>query len=481
MKNKIFILLLSAVVLAACDKSKLNPNPQADLPDAEAFATAARAQQQVNGMYVMMKGSFYYGSRFVVYGDVRGEDFLNRTNNGVTGLQTWNFSATPATNEVQYVWRDIYACINQCNIVMARIDEAPISDVLKAQYKGEASTLRAIGYWALLTLYAKPFADGAGSNPGVPLRLAAEYSTGNNSMTRATVAQVYTQILADLNYAEANLPLTNGSAELNVTHVHRNTAIALKTRILLGMQRWNDVITDGDKLVPATAPYQAATGVQHRLEPTVAAVYAPPYTTLESIFSMPFTTLDLPGTQNGMANYYMPGPVGALDYTLNTTAAGIFSNTGWKATDARRAFVGTSGTSTVWRKYVSNPHTDYVPVIRYAEVLLNLAEARVRATNTVDLRAIDLLNAVRRRSDNTTLFTAADFATANALLAQIAIERRIEFLGEGLRDWDIMRTMQSFPAKGTAPVVAPTASVYLWPIPQSELFSNPQAAQNPGY
>ncbi|MEI9910571.1 MAG: hypothetical protein WDO71_13400 [Bacteroidota bacterium] len=73
---------------------------------------------------------------------------------------------------------------------------------------------------------------------------------------------------------------------------------------------------------------------------------------------MPFTTLDLPGTQNGLANYYMPGPVGALDYTLNTAAAGIVSNASWKATDARRAFVGTSGTSTVWRKFPSNPHTD---------------------------------------------------------------------------------------------------------------------------
>ncbi|MFI5128516.1 MAG: RagB/SusD family nutrient uptake outer membrane protein [Chitinophagales bacterium] len=481
MKSKIIIWLFLTGALISCDKSKLNPKPQSDLPDAEAFSTAARAQQQVNGMYVLLKSSFFFGSRFVVYGDVRGEDFLNRTNNGVTGLQTWNFSATPATNEVQYVWRDAYACINQCNIVLARIDEAPISDALKNQYKGEARTLRALGYWGLLSLYAKPFADGSGANPGVPLRLTAEYSTGNNSMPRSTVAQVYTQIIADLNFAETNLPLDNGNAELNTTHAHRNTAIALKTRMLLAMQRWADVITEADKLVPATAPYQATTGVAHRLEPAIASVFSTPYTTLESIFSMPFTTLDLPGTQNGLANYYMPGPVGALDYTLNTAAAGIVSNPSWKATDARRAFVGTSGTSTVWRKFTSNPHTDYAPAIRYAEVLLNLAEARVRQTNAVDARAIDLLNAVHRRSDNTTTYSAADFANATALLAQIAIERRIELLGEGLRNFDIMRTLQPFPAKGTAPVVASNANAYIWPIPQSELFSNPEVVQNPGY
>lgn len=481
MKNKIILLLVGVVALASCSKDRLNPSPQSDLPDAEAFATAARADQQVNGMYVLLKSSFFYGSRFVVYGDIRGEDFLNRTNNGVTGLQTWNFSATPATNEVQYVWRDAYAAINQCNIVLERIDEAPITDALKNQYKGEARTVRALAYWGLLNLYAKPFASNNGNTPGLPLRLTAEYSTGNNSMTRSTVAAVNTQMLADLDFAITNLPLSYPSADLNTMHVHRNSAIALKTRVLLGMMRWADVITEADKIVPATAPYIAPTGVPNRLELNVTSVFAPPYTTPESMFSMPFTTLDLPGTQNGLANYYMPGPVGALDYTLNTTAAGIVSNAGWKATDARRGFIGTSGTSTVWRKFASNPHTDYVPVIRYAEVLLNLAEARVRQTNTVDQRAIDLLNAVRRRSDNTTMFTAADFATPAALVAQIAIERRIEFLGEGLRNFDIMRNLLPFPAKGTAPVVAPDAFVYIWPIPQSELFSNPDAAQNQGY
>lgn len=299
--------------------------------------------------------------------------------------------------------------------MLGRIDEAPITDALKAQYKGEARTLRALAYFSLLTLYAKPFADGNGNTPGLPLLLVAEYSTGNNSMPRSTVAQVYTQILDDLNFAETNLPLN----------------------------------------------------------------YLSPYTTVESIFSMPFTTLDLPGTQNGLANYYMPGPVGALDYTLNNT--GIIANPGWKTNDARRAFIGTSGASTVWRKFPSNPHTDYVPVIRYAEVLLNLAEARVRQTNTVDARAVDLLNAVRGRSDNTTTFTVGQFATAADLLTQIGIERRIELLGEGLRNFDIMRNLQTFPSKGTAPVVPATASVYVWPIPQSELFSNPEASQNPGY
>ena len=325
------LLMLSVILTVSCSKDRLEPDPQTDLPDNQAFATAARAEQQVNGMYILMKSSFYYGSRYVVYGDVRGEDFLNRTSNGVTGLQTWNFSATPATNEVQYVWRDVYGCINQCNIVLERIDDAPITDAKKNEYKGEARFVRSLAYLSLLNMYARPYADGNGNNPGVPLRLTAVYSTGSNSMSRSTVAQVYTQILADLDFAEANLPLTNASAEFNTIRAHRNAAIALKTRVLLAMQRYDDVVAEAAKIVPAAPPYQAATGVANRLEPNLTTVFSPPYTSLESMFSMPFTTLDLPGTQNGLANYYMPGPVGALDYTLNP--AGIVGNTGWKATD----------------------------------------------------------------------------------------------------------------------------------------------------
>jgi hypothetical protein len=479
MKNKFLFLLLAVGVAISCNKSKLNPSPQTDLPDDQAFATAERAAQQVNGMYAITKASFYYGSRFLIYGDVRGEDFLNRTANGVTGLQTWNFSATPATNEVQYVWRDIYGAINLANIVLERVGESPISDALKNQYKGEASFIRALGHFNLLTLYARPFADGSGDKLGVPLRIKAVYSTGSNDLARSTVAQVYAKIVEDLNFAEANLPLSYATADLNTTHAHRNTAIALKTRVLLAMQRWNDVITEANKIVPATQPYIAPTGVAHRLQANIATVFATPYTTTESIFSMPFTTLDLPGTQNGLANYYMPGPVGALDYTLNP--AGIIANAGWKTTDARRAFIGTSGTNQVWRKFASNPQTDYAPIIRYAEVLLNLAEARVRQTNTVDAQAVDLLNAVRQRSDPTTTFTVAQFATPADLINQIAIERRIELMGEGFRNFDIMRTLSTFPAKGAAPVVPATANAYIWPIPQSELFSNPSIVQNTGY
>jgi starch-binding outer membrane protein, SusD/RagB family len=482
MKKIILIFLSIWFFSASCDKDKLNPLPQTDIPEAESFTTAIRAEQQAVGMYIWAKGSYFLGSRFFTYNDVRGEDFLNRTTNGVTGLQTWNFTVVPATNEVQYTWRDIYQCINQCNFVLEGIDKAPITTAAKNEYKGEARFLRALSYHSLLMLYARPFSDGNGNKPGVPLRLVSNTKPGEANLARSTVAQVYQQILDDLNFAETNLPVTRSNAELNTTRAHRNSAIALKTRVLLHMQRWSDVITEAAKIVSAAAPYQASTGVQHRLETNIANVFASS-TTLESIFSVPFTPSNLPGTQNGLASYYTPAPVGIMDYYLNT--AGIFGNAGWKATDARRAMLGIAVINAVTFNYLNkfnkNPNTDYAPVIRYAEILLNLAEARVRSTNTVDADAIALLNAVRRRSDNTTTFAAGDFADANALLNQIYIERRIELMGEGFRSPDITRNQQNFIAKTGVALVIPANDVYIWPIPFAELSTNTACTQNPGY
>ena len=233
--------------------------------------------------------------------------------------------------------------------------------------------------------------------------------------------------------------------------------------------------------MPATGALRATSGVANELVANVATVYTNA-TSPEMILSMPFTSQDVPGTQNGLGWYYNPGPNGGGEFALNTTGAGIAANTDWRATDARRNFLVVSGGQT-WLSKWPNPNNaaDPSPVIRYAEVVLNLAEglARAAAGTTVDARALALLNAVRKRSDA----TYPDFnpATKNDLINLILTERRIELLGEGFRTSDIIRNNASFPAKGTVGAVAPTADQYIWPISIAELLVNKACQQNPGY
>lgn len=482
-KTAILLLALAALMVPnACQKDLLDPVPKNNLSDATIFATPDRFVSLLNGIYDNMKSGQFYGGRFIVYGDIRAEEFLNETGNGVTGLQTWNHTVGESANEVNNLWNAAYATINSCNIFIDGADKNRAvvnNDALVNQYIGEARFVRAVCYHALLRTYCRPYADGNGSKLGVPLRLKPEIGPDNNNLARSTVAEVYTQILDDLNFAEQNLAATNGSGLLNVTRAHKNAAIAFKTRVLLAMQRYGDVVTEANKIVPAAAPFKAGSGVAHELQAKVKDVFTTPYTTTESIFSMPFTTNDLPGVQNGLGSYYNPGPRGIGDFSLNPT--GIIGDTvRFKSTDARRQFVLLHTNNKPYlNKFPTGPeHTDYAPIIRYAEVLLNLAEAEAR-TAGVSQRAIDLLNAVHGRSDASTVYTTADFASGDALADAILTERRIELLGEGFRALDCMRLLKDLPGKANVAAITPAVSEYIWPIPSGELAVNKDCVQNP--
>lgn len=481
MKNlvKLGVFALFVAGAVACQKDLLNPKTPVFVLSSEAFSTPTRIQSQVIGLYDAAKSGAFLGSRAHAFMDIRGEEFINRTQNAVTGLTTWNQSFFNGTNEVNYFWQTGYAVINQCNnfIDGLNANAAVLNNAtLQKQYEAEARFVRALSYSYLVTMYCRPFAENSGTSRGLPLRLNAEKDLNNNDLAPTNVAGIYAQILKDLDFAEANLAATNASALLNTTRAHRNTAIALKTRIYLAMQRWSDVITEANKIVSTAAPFKSTSGVTHNLMPDIVVTFAAPYTSAESILSFPFSDVDQPGTQNSIALYWAAAPIGNGEYNLNLTAGvGITVDTpSFRVADARRKFISRTGTLTYLNgKFPTGPiNIDFMPIIRYAEVLLNLAEATTRNSATIDARAIALLNAIRQRSDAGVTFAAADFATPDALRNAIWKERRIELLGEGFRAFDITRNLLPFPAKTGAASVALTSASYVYPIPSSEIAIN---------
>jgi hypothetical protein len=466
--NKILSFIFILVIFSSCKKEKLSPVPQTFLSDLVAFGSADRIAQQVTGVYSGIKSGNFLGGRAIMYGDARGEDWLNVTGNGVTALQIWNHSVVSTDNQVEGMWSVAYSTINRANVVLKGLDDNPntLSVALANSYRGELRFLRALSYFYLTTFYGKkPYAADNGASLGVPLRLAANQSSGGEALVRSTQLQVFSQILADLNFAEANLPLNNGGAENNAVRAHRNAAIALKTRVFLQMGDFANVIAEGNKLVPLTPPYTATSGIAHTLNSNFTNVFRSPYQALESIFSLPMNNTNAPGTQNGLALYHN------AEFSVNNTGAGVVLDPNWKVTDSRKVLVTSSNR---YQKY-NDDINNYVAILRWSEVLLNTAEALARQATGIDARALAILNTVRQRSDATTTFAPA---TKTELINLILNERRIELLGEGHRMWDIQRQGLSFPAKGSAPSVAPTAQNYVWPIPASELLYNSLAVQN---
>jgi hypothetical protein len=384
-------------------------------------------------------------------------------------------------------------------------------------YLGEAYYFRAITHLELMWHFARPYKYTAdASHPGVPYR-----DTSYTTLTaveegvlqhRNTVADCYSKIIADLDIAEAKLPLKGAlSGNTKITRATKGAAIAYKTRAYLHMWDFAKLKTEGAKLLAYTATnaYILAT------DPNIP--FTSGYSNTESIFSIENSASNNPGVNASLPQMFKTRKL------VNVSPI-IWRDPAWLADDKRRnsatgGIINNVSGVIYTNKYKDDVNsTDPSPVIRLAEVYLNLAEAYCRTaasmTGAPDPTALQYLNAVRDRSlatPATQSYTAASFADNTALLGAILKERRIEFLCEGRRWPDIHRLQNCpyFPINGIPAKLAnaPVASTlyspigtpypgpfgvtaipgtdyrFLWPIPQAEVDSNPTLAaeQNPGW
>jgi len=529
-------LLLGTVMLAVSCEKVLDVQPFNAFTDESVFTTSARATLALNGVYdaaqtggPSLAGRGYpFGAATIQQGDNRGEDMVN--------LQafyqiTYQGTYTPFTANNNSMWDNTYGMINKANIAIEGFKKAAASGVLTAatatQFEAECRFLRALGHHELLIHFARPFLDGNGAALGVPYR---DYAvTGGESLerlqkeARPTVAAAYAKLLEDINFAEANLPVTNSGGA--VIRAQKSAAIALKQRVLLHMGQWANAVAAGNALVPTTVNPATPTSARslvgnHALTATPNGSFG--FTggnsiSTENIFSVKNDPLDN-GSVNG-APAAMYGSTDLLGRGLVCVSPIIWNNTGWLAEDLRRTTLYRNGGTAIGRAMMTTKYTDYsgrgdnTPIIRWAEVLLNQAEAEARVAAGISQRAIDLLNMVRNRSLPSTAnqYTASSFASRTALIRAILLERRIEFLAEGRRWPDIHRTAQDpitelrsggIPAKvanggvtGTTlaqygiglavttsqPAIPYSDFRFIWPIPAIEVTTNPVIVQNPGY
>lgn len=531
-------MFVAAIFGAASCTKVLDQQPFSSFTDESVFTTEARANLALNGVYdaaqtggPSLAGRGYpFGAATIEQGDNRGEDMVNLA---AFYQITYQGTYTPSTANNVSMWDNTYSMINKANIAIEGFRKAGTSGVLSSaaaiQYEAECRFLRALGHHELLIHFARPYLDGgSGASLGVPYR---DYAvTGSTTLEqlqkepRPSVAEGYTKLLEDLAFAEANLPVTNTAGP--VFRAQKSAAIALKQRVLLHMGRWADAISAGNALIPGALNPASPSSVKsvvgnHSLTPSPSGPFG--YSggnsvTAENIFTVKNDPLDN-GSVNG-APAAMYGSTDLLGRGLVCVSPIIWNNTGWLEDDLRRTSLYRNGGTAIGRAIMTTKYTDHsgrgdnTPIIRWAEVLLNQAEAEARSAGNVSQRSIDLLNMVRNRSlasPATQQFTTADFASLTELLQAILLERRIEFLAEGRRWPDIHRTAQDpiaalrpvgIPAKvtnggvtgtalaqygfGKAVVTAQAAIPYsdfrfIWPIPQTEINSNPIIEQNPGY
>jgi len=464
-------ILTASIFLGSCGKNFLDAPPILNLPEDVSMDTKARIEAQTVGLYASLKNGNFYAGRYQIYNDIRGDEFINRTNNVVTGFGVYMFTNDPSDTYVANFWIQGYLTINRINKFLHDIElvkEGIITDVEKSEFISEAKFIRALTYYALIQLFAKPYTLDNGASKGIPLRLNPETTIANNSHPSSPVKDIYAQILKDLEDAEKFISAPR-AGDYAFTRAHKNTVIALKTRVFLAMANYQQVLVEGKKLVSATAPFQAPSGITHALAPNIVDVFKN-YKTAENIFSFPYAANNAPGTQNQLGFYYNAGNI---EYYLNTGSTGIFSNPNWPSEDSRKSQLTTLYPNSTWNlltKWGIAPFLDWVPVIRYAEVLLNVAEAEAEVGD--EKRAIALLEAIRHRSNPGYEFK--DLSDKQKIIDAILLERRIELLGEGFRAPDLQRRLQPLPAVGTGRTVPFSDNRYTFPIPTDEVLINPQ-------
>jgi hypothetical protein len=532
MKNKLnllIVLALGSLLMTGCKKA-LELQPYTSVSDEVAFSTADKCFVSLYGVYDAAQSGDYlggagrgypFGAANIEQGDARGEDVINiAAFYQITYQATYN--ATAANCEGH--WNSLYSLINKANVCIDGFRGAGSRGVLTAatalQYEAECRFLRALSHHELMIHWARPYRDGNGSQVGVPYRdFAVNLSTVDlvRNLPRAVSDTVYRRILRDLDFAENNLATTL-TGTLRTTRATKAAAIALKMRVNMHMGNWNAVITEGNKLIPATINPLAPTTVVAPIG-AWALTGSPdgPFSnngSTESIFSIRNDAIDNTGV-----NGALPAMLGAANLGARGLVAIspiLWNNANWRCDDLRRSLLyipgvnannGQSIFTNKYRDYVGR--SDFAPQIRYAEVLLMQAEAEARIASGVSQRSIDLLNTVRNRSiptPATNQYVAANFATNVDLVKAILLERRIELLCEGKRWADISRlavepdyTTSGIPAKALngaqglamyacgTPYTPGQAGIpygdyrFIWPIPANEIIQNPIITQNPGY
>lgn len=521
LRKSIVPVLILAMVFSSCEKN-IDLEPFNQVSETAAFQTAPLIALTVTGMYEAAQIGYYanpvdpayrgfpFGAAFVQQGDNRGEDVVN-----VATFYQLTYTATyspTSANNVNY-WKDTYRLINRCNIVIEGVKKAGADNVipvaLAEEYEGEARLLRAMAYHELLVLFARPFKDTpTGSHAGVPYHekpfttqtaIDEGFATG-----RSTVSEVYAKIVADLDFAESKLPLkATRTGNQKLSRATKGAAVAEKTRVHLHMWDMDKVIAEGTKFISGSL------SATYSLTADPSGPFVSPYSNTESIFGMESSATVNPGVNAALASQY-----GRRQLVCMSPI--IWRNQSWLTDDKRRAdgLMTTKTTSGVifTNKYKDQTnYTDPSPMLRYAEVILNMAEAYARKGDVTN--GLNYLNMVRNRAlatPATQAYTATTFKDNIELLGAILVERRIEFAMEGRRWPDIHRLQQCphFPINGIPAKLAngmPAGSAFalgtpytgalgtvaipysdyrfVWPIPQDEINSNPTLAaqQNPGW
>lgn len=466
MKNIIILICLVLTVFSCEDR--LDIAPDSKFTAANFYNTADDIEQVVTSAYAFLQSSGQYGESFHFLMEVPADNSkeVSLTIRGGDYGQFETFNVNTANPILERAWTDCYKAIQSCNIVIARIDGIPDMDKnTKVIRKGEMQFLRALNYFNLVRLWG-----------GVPLVLEETVDPFEFfDVGKASVSEVYNQIISDLTNAAQNLPQN----QIQQGRASKGAANTLLGKVFLTLQRYAEAETALRQVVGYT------------LQPTYASIFGKNFEfNDESIFEISFVA-GLENEGSRLTNLFGVASVVGAGEALNQNAPTLELFDLYEANDQRRnVTIGVDGDKTYPKKYiepVAAPDDSDINVIvlRYADVILMLAEALNEQQYVADGEAFTLLNQIRTRAGITAL-SSTDLPNQESFREAIALERRLELALENHRWFDLIRTGKAVEVMNNSSQETADFTVrdfhVLFPIPQSQVDANPDdITQNTGY
>lgn len=213
--------------------------------------TARNIVELSQGSYSMLKydgGLIDYGYFFWAYG---ADDLSWGGTSSDAKFDIYDYSRNINSSVTEYTWELGYRTIGNCNKVIEMGAElgSNITDEEKV-IVGENYYLRALSYFLLVNEFAQPYSNNPTQNPGLPLKLTSD--PDDLPKSRSTVAEVYDQVVKDLQDAITYMTLPAGMSPKNSCYATKEAAQALLARVYLYMENWdgawnmaNEVINSG--------------------------------------------------------------------------------------------------------------------------------------------------------------------------------------------------------------------------------------------
>lgn len=456
MKNiQFYVLLTVSSFMMACDNFVEVDLPESLLTGAQVFEDPNTVRAALGNIYSKLrdegilcgKGSGA-GTAFGLYSD----ELINYDLNGSASDNIYNNAILASNPSVQDYWNASYHQIYCANAIIEGVDSSKgLVEKEKNIFKGEALFIRALVHFYLVNIFRK-----------VPY-ITTTNTDINKSVSRNEVQYVYDLIIDDL--IQSQELLSNEYTNTERTIPNRSAAMALLARVYLYNKNWAEAANSASAVLNNS---------KYTLDDDLNSIFLKESTSTIWQFK--------PGSSR--SNAYEAGTY--IFTTLPPPSISLKNKliAAFEPGDNRRQnWIGEiSDQGTIYyypHKYKQNVTTgtslEYSVVLRLAEQYLIRSEARAHQGDLIG--ALQDLNTIRNKAglgDS----TAENVTT---VLAAISHERQIEFFTEyGHRFFDLKRTGKLDQLNSSKP--GWDNNDILWPLPETELLSNPALApQNPGY